>query len=148
MPRIDSNQRFQPKTTQVAASIIDGETVIVHLSNGNYYSMDATGSSVWALIEQRRAVGEIAEILAAQYGVDSIQVSGDLQPLMEKLLDEEIIEDSEAPAEMPAPPAIANGHSYIAPKLNVYRDMRDLLALDPPMPGLRDIPWKNPDQKS
>ncbi len=31
---------------------------------------------------------------------------------------------------------------YTAPALEIFRDMQDLLALDPPMPGLSDIPWK------
>ncbi len=31
---------------------------------------------------------------------------------------------------------------YTAPTLEIFRDMQDLLALDPPMAGLSDIPWK------
>ena len=33
---------------------------------------------------------------------------------------------------------------YELPKLNIYRDMGDLLALDPPVPGLGDTPvsWR------
>ena len=37
---------------------------------------------------------------------------------------------------------------YEIPKLNIYRDMGDLLALDPPVPGLGDTPWKDPDESS
>jgi hypothetical protein len=29
--------------------------------------------------------------------------------------------------------------------LNSYRDMGDLLALDPPMPDLEDLAWKESD---
>ena len=32
--------------------------------------------------------------------------------------------------------------------LNIHRDMADLLALDPPMPSLEDIAWKDPDDES
>ena len=38
--------------------------------------------------------------------------------------------------------------AYESPKLNIYRDMGDLLALDPPTPGLEATPWKNPDEES
>ena len=38
--------------------------------------------------------------------------------------------------------------SYDIPKLNIYRDMGDLLALDPPVPGLGDTPWKEPEESS
>jgi hypothetical protein len=37
---------------------------------------------------------------------------------------------------------------YELPKLNIYRDMGDLLALDPPVPGLGDTPWKDPEESS
>ena len=33
---------------------------------------------------------------------------------------------------------------YDAPMLTTYRDMADLLALDPPMPRLEDIVWDDP----
>jgi hypothetical protein len=36
---------------------------------------------------------------------------------------------------------------YEAPVLNIYRDMGDLLALDPPTPGLYDIAWKAPEDE-
>ena len=38
--------------------------------------------------------------------------------------------------------------AYTPPVLEVYTDMSDLLALDPPMPGLADIPWRGPDTES
>ena len=37
---------------------------------------------------------------------------------------------------------------YESPLLNIYRDMGDLLALDPPMPGLAEMNWKEPEEKS
>jgi hypothetical protein len=37
---------------------------------------------------------------------------------------------------------------YELPKLNIYRDMGDLLALDPPVPGLGETPWKEPEDPS
>ena len=37
---------------------------------------------------------------------------------------------------------------YETPTLNIYRDMGDLLALDPPMPGLADMAWKDPEKET
>ena len=33
-------------------------------------------------------------------------------------------------------------------RMNIYRDMGDLLALDPPTPGLGDTPWKDPEDET
>jgi len=46
-------------------------------------------------------------------------------------------EPGSAAASQPAPQGAKA--AYAPPALNIYRDMQDLLALDPPMPGLRDI---------
>jgi hypothetical protein len=140
-----SNDRFQPKAGQIVASVIDGETVIVDLANGNYYSMDGSGSEVWAMIEQRRPVAEMKELLTRRYGADAGAVSRDLDALIEKMLAEDVIEPAHAPASEAALDASDPTGAYQSPVFHAYRDMRDLLALDPPMPGLRDIPWKDPD---
>jgi hypothetical protein len=43
----------------------------------------------------------------------------------------------------PAAPA-GDRLPYDTPQLRAYRDMAELFAIDPPMPGLRDIPWTKP----
>jgi len=37
--------------------------------------------------------------------------------------------------------------AYESPQLNIYRDMGDLLALDPPMPELAASPWSKEDNE-
>jgi len=37
---------------------------------------------------------------------------------------------------------------YEMPVLNIYRDMGDRLVLDPPIPGLQDIAWKDADAEA
>ena len=44
------------------------------------------------------------------------------------------------------PPPSQDRLVYEPPQLNIYRDMGDLLALDPPVPGLGD-PWMDPGLK-
>jgi hypothetical protein len=37
---------------------------------------------------------------------------------------------------------------YEQPQLNIYRDMGDLLALDPPTPRLEATAWKEPGEEN
>jgi hypothetical protein len=47
-----------------------------------------------------------------------------------------------------ASPVDVDGRApYVPPALHIYRDMGQLLALDPPTPGLMDIDWKDPGDK-
>jgi hypothetical protein len=128
------------KADDVAAKVIDGELIIIRLSDGTYYSMDNVGAHVWELLEGQTDLRTIAETIADRYRAPVEQVARDLERLVQDLLDEALIVpvDGErgTPAERPAAgPALA----YQAPRLNVYRDMGNLLALDPPTPGIDDL---------
>lgn len=141
-----ANERFRTREDEVAAKVIDGEAIIINLANGTYYSMDKGGAFVWELLQQRRSVGEIADALAARYDVSSADARADVQRLMSDLLNERLIDPAgEERTGESAPPSFDQRLPYERPSLNIYRDMGDLLALDPPTPGL-DSPWKDPEQ--
>jgi hypothetical protein len=92
------------------------------------------------MIEKRHSVVEIGERLAARYETTPEQALADVEKLIAKLLDEKLIAETEAPAPAVAEPAPERRLPYRTPELNMYTDMSDLLALDPPMPGLPEIP--------
>jgi hypothetical protein len=128
---------------------MDGEAILINLSNGIYYSMDKVGGLIWEMVEGRRSVEEMTAGIVAHYEVTAEQARVDLERLMEELVQENLVavaEDGAAGSAVSEQPA-ADKLSYEAPKLNIYRDMGDLLALDPPTPGLQDIAWKDSDDE-
>jgi hypothetical protein len=66
--------------------------------------------------------------------------------LLKELVDEKLIlaADGVAGGDREQPGQVDTKQSYEPPQLNIYRDMGDLLALDPPTPGLEATPWKDP----
>ena len=147
---LTSIQRMQPNTEEVAAKVMDGEAILINLSNGIYYSMDKVGAIVWELIERRFNQEEMIEFITSRYEVESHQAQLDVERLVKELEDEKLIlvandvgrSDMEQPAQMQLK------EPYEAPQLNIYRDMGDLLALDPPTPGLEATPWKEPGEEN
>lgn len=137
------DQRLEPHGDEVAAKVIDGEAIIIRLTDGVYYSMDKVGGVVWSLIEAKHSLGEISARLASQFDVTAERAFADLQTLAGELVAERLVRvaQGDVPARPAAPPPPAKS-AYVSPKLNIYRDMGDLLALDPPAPGVQDIPWK------
>jgi hypothetical protein len=134
---------IKPNTDNIAATLIDGEAIIVNLTTGVYYSTDGIGAEVWGMLEQGKLIVDIADSIAARYEVTKDQASRDLEALVAKLLAEDLVSEVDAGVSEPvAEPRDVNEARapYVAPVLTIYRDMGDLLALDPPMPGLRDIP--------
>ena len=142
--------RIQPNKEEVAAKVMDGEAILINLSNGVYYSMDKVGAVVWELIEKDYNVEEMIEAVAARYEVSAEQVQTDVEQLVGQLLEEKLVLMAEdgAAREKEQPQRVEQKEPYEAPQLNIYRDMGDLLALDPPTPGLEVTPWKEPGDKT
>lgn len=142
-----ADERYGPREEEVAGKVIDGEAIIINLSNGTYYSMDGGGALLWELLQERRSVGEIVDALWARYDVSREAAQTDVHGLMAELLSERLIGPAgeEGIAEL-ALASFDRRLPYERPSLHVYRDMGDLLALDPPTPGL-DSPWKDSERE-
>ncbi|MGH7718291.1 MAG: PqqD family protein [Gemmatimonadaceae bacterium] len=142
---LSAHSRLVPNNEECAAKVIDGEAVIINLSNGTYYSMDKAGGAVWSLMADGRSVQEIADGVAARYDVSTERALTDVQRLLGELVEEKLVAPANGTLPVPAPDAPpAAKLPYEEPRLNSYRDMADLLALDPPMPGIKEVPWQEP----
>lgn len=137
---LDPNTRVRPNTDDVAAKVIDGEAIIMNLSNGLYFSMDRVGSAVWEMVEVGLSVDDMVSTLEARFDASGETIRADVDRLVSELLAEQLVLVSEEVPASAAPEPTASGQAYSAPTLNKYDDMADLLALDPPMPGLGTLP--------
>jgi hypothetical protein len=132
--------RLRANTDEVAAEVIDGEAVLINLSNGTYFTMDGIGAVVWSMIEHGYSLEEMSSDLASSYAADRDQVLADLAELAQELLGHRLIViGSESPSvRSGAVEMRLNGASYQRPILTTYTDMAEVLALDPPLPVLKD----------
>jgi len=146
-----SEDRLRANDAECAAKVLDGEAVIINLLNGTYYSLDKAGAVVWELAASGGTVSEIAGGVSARYDVDASRARQDVERLVAELVAERLLvpANGTAPSSADAPSTSGNGRlAYEAPMLTTYRDMADLLALDPPMPRLEDIVWDDPSGSS
>jgi len=142
--------RFEVNEELVAAKVMDGEVVIINLSTGSYYTSNDVAGTLWPLIERRCPVAAMIELLCSHYDVAPARAAADLERLLHLLEAEQIIRPASAPASssLPAEGAPAERQPYRVPEVEVFRDMAQLLALDPPMPDVGDIPWRRADERS
>ena len=92
-------------------------------------------------------MADVASAVAARYDVAADRAEGDVARFAAELLNERLlvtatIVDAAAAGAAGAAITAAAREPYQAPRLHKYTDMADMLALDPPLPGLNDIPWK------
>ncbi len=142
------HSRLRRNEEEVAAKVMDGEAIIINLANGSYYSMEKTGGAIWAMIEEGCSLEEMVAQLTRRYAVSRTQAQADVERLAAELLQEALVTLSDdATTSQPRQDLTVGPLPYEPPILNVYRDMADLLALDPPVPGFKDIQWKEPTDR-
>ena len=139
-----------PRADDVVAKVLDGEAIMVNVASGVYYNMANVGGDVWQLIAAGHTLAEVVTALTQRYEVTSEQAESDVLALASTLLEEKLVrlrEGVDPPAE-PIAGAAGPRRAYETPKLEIFRDIGHLVALDPPMPGLQNLPWKGPTDES
>ena len=91
---------------RVVHETIDGETILIHLETGAYYSLEGSGAEIWNLLVAGWTEDELCDEVARRYPGDG-----------------------DAPAG-PAPQAVPDV-AFATPALKKYTDMEYFLLLDP-----------------
>ncbi len=71
---------------------LQGETVILHIGRGRYYSLNASGAAVWSLIQHSCTVQHLVDHLVREYAVEEEVCAHDVQELLHDLLRAQLIE--------------------------------------------------------
>jgi|SRR5687768_9499298 hypothetical protein len=136
-------ERYAVRGEEVAAKSFDGEVVVVHLGTCTYYSASGSGADAWTWIEGGCKLGDVAGAIAERYAIDSDRARRDLDPFVARLIEEGLIGPANGDGAPVSPsPSVPAEAEYSPPELHAYRDMADLLALDPPLPELDRPAWR------
>jgi len=76
---------------QVSCPLGD-EAAILNLKNTVYYGLDPVGARIWTLLQQKRSVGELRDLLVEEYDVEAERCERDLLDLLEKMRAEGLIQ--------------------------------------------------------
>ena len=79
-------------STHQVSSDLAGEAAILNLKDGVYYGLDPVGARVWNLIQQRRTLEELCDILSCEYYVEMPRLEADLRNLLIQLADKDLVE--------------------------------------------------------
>jgi len=128
-----AHDAFQVNGPQIIHENIDGELVLINLRKGSYYSTDPIGAQVWDLLVAGCRVKEMQERIQARYDGDPAEVAMAIAAFLDDLEREDLIIKTESPLGNGSPPPETPSERtrFQAPVLNKYRDMEDMLMLDP-----------------
>jgi hypothetical protein len=131
-----SEVRFRVNTPTVTYETIEGESVVINLETGSYYSLRATGSEIWESLAANRAVELIVDDLSARYSANRVEVEQSVIQLIGELQQEQLIVPdgaigaSSSGTQAPSVPSTVKSE-FQAPVLQKFTDMQELLLLDP-----------------
>lgn len=128
--------RVRVNAPHVVHETIDGETILIHLGTGTYYSLDGIGAEVWELLAVGGDPTALLMAAADRYDGDVGEVQEGLSSLLAELLREQLLIEGEPPAiaetaiaETPRLPA--GRVPFSRPALNIYTDMQEFMLVDP-----------------
>jgi hypothetical protein len=130
---------YRVNNPKVIHETIDGETVLVNLDSGNYYSFDGVGVDIWNLVETGIDREGIIEAIGQRYAGERETMEQAIYSFMKELEQEAlvVIDDEITRENVTGAKADDNARtgdtrkSFGVPILNKYTDMQDLLLLDP-----------------
>ena len=64
---------------------LDGEAVVLNLDTGIYFGLDAVGTRIWRLIEERKPLRTVLDTLIDEYEAPPDRLQRDLLMFVERL---------------------------------------------------------------
>jgi hypothetical protein len=101
MSSTDGGQKISASATvvtakdKISADLAD-ETVILDLTSGTYYGLDALGTRIWSSIQEPRTVSDVRDVLLDEYEVDPDRCERELVAFLRDLAAQGLIETKDA----------------------------------------------------
>jgi hypothetical protein len=85
-------QTFPKRNEDVHSTNMDGESVLLNLVTGRYYSLNSVGALIWEQCSGAHSLMDILVQLCVRFDVSEIEAQGDLLDLIDRLCEEGLIQ--------------------------------------------------------
>ncbi len=125
-------QVYRLNEPKVVSETLDGETIVINLDTGSYFSLNATASLVWDLLVDGYTRTAMVSALCNRFDVSDERAEQALDIFIAQALDDGLVAPSAGPAQLDPPAvAMAERSPFAQPVAERYDDMRELLLADP-----------------
>ena len=76
----------------VVFTVLDDEAVLLEQNSGKYFGLDSVGTRTWLLLSEHNHLSKVYELLLAEYEVSEGQLHDDLENLVNKLIENGLVE--------------------------------------------------------
>jgi hypothetical protein len=121
--------RYRINDPDVTAETFEDEVIVINLANGRYHSLRGTGAWLWHALTAGLGRSEAIDRLLGANAADP-DAAGQAAAFIDRLTAEELLiaapeRAGGATAELQTPGA------FLAPLIETFNDMENLLAIDP-----------------
>jgi hypothetical protein len=126
---------YRVNSPHVISETVGGETIIVNLARGHYFSLQGSAVEVWQGLERGEAAETIVLELEQRYEAEDGEIEAAVKKLLEDFAGAElIVEDANGNGTgSTALPSQDVGERvpFVAPGFATFTDMQDIILLDP-----------------
>jgi hypothetical protein len=79
------------RSSDLLATVVDGETVLMHVENGQYYGLAKSAHTIWILLESPMRFQELCQTLQARYNGPLEVITADTQHFIREMADEALV---------------------------------------------------------
>lgn len=131
---------------RVMHETLDGETIVIDLSTGTYFSLRGSAPAIWHALETGASCEAILDRLEHHYDAAREELAEASDAFLAQLEAENLIVGNPHGGEPATEPAIFGAETRAAfepPLLEKYEDMQDIILLDP-VHMVDDHGWPHP----
>lgn len=126
---------YRVNSPHVISETVGGETIIVNLASGHYFSLQGTAVDIWQGLERGDRAEAIVAELEGRYEAGDGEIDAAVRILLEDFAGSElIVEDASsngAGSEVLASQNVGERVPFVAPGFATFTDMQDIILLDP-----------------
>jgi hypothetical protein len=83
-------QKIEPNESVVSADLHD-EAILLNVETGIYFGLDPVGTQIWRWLAEGKTLGEIFDLLLAEYDVEPSQLRAELTSFVDLLTTKDLI---------------------------------------------------------
>ena len=127
------NKMYKINESKAISETIDGETIIINLETGYYYSVNKTATIIWNEIQKNNPVKNISHIILNHYEVDTDTAEKSIAEIISLFLKDDLIMelDSNVSPDVQEQQTSMVKQKFIIPWIERYDDMARALTSDP-----------------
>jgi len=128
--------RYHINDAEIIHELIDGEVMLLNLTNGNYFSLDNVGVIIWEMISQNCTVEVLIEAIAGFDSANKDSMEAAIRQVVAQMIEEGLIIPVENDATFNRKDIIKSidtrlrdgSIQFITPVLHMYKDIQEKYA--------------------